>query len=130
MRMNRELVLVILGLVGFAIHLVDETVAFGAPSGPPWAVQIVLDVLLIALAALHPRLGPWRLVPGAVFALLGAFVAGSAWMVHVQPLLAGRPGPADATGVLAVAGGVLLFASGALLVQRSLTAGRGVPRSV
>jgi hypothetical protein len=128
MPMNRELTLVLLALAGLAIHALDETLAFGAPSGPTWPVIIAINVLFITLAGLHPRLGPWRVMPAALFALLGAFVVSSGWTAHVQPLLGREPGLADATGVVFVACGVLLLVSAGLLVQRVLASRRGAAR--
>ena len=94
--MNRELVLVGVGLLAMTIHSVDETIVFGAPSGPPWLGQLAIILLLVALTALHSRFGRWRLVPAAVLVLLGVFVVSTGWTVHVQPLLQRRSGPADA----------------------------------
>lgn len=74
MSMNRELTLVLVALAGLGIHSLDETLAFGAPSGPPWPLIIAINVLCITLAAAHPRLGSWRVIPAVLFALLGAFV--------------------------------------------------------
>jgi len=127
--MKRNLVLVIVGLVSLTVHSLDETIVFGAPSGPPWIGQFAISVLLVALTALHPRLGRWRLaVPAALLVLLGVFVIGTGWIAHVRPLLERGPGPADASGLLFLLGGVLLLASGALLQQRAMTSWRAVAR--
>ena len=123
--MSRELVLVSAGLLAMTIHSVDETLVFGAPSGPPWDGQLAIVLLFVALTALHRRLGDWRLVPAAVLVLLGAFVVRTGWTVHVGPLLQRGPGPADPSGVLFLVGGMLLLASGALLVERTVTMSRG-----
>ena len=102
------------------LHSLDESIAFGAPSGPPWIAQIAIIVLLVALCALHPRLGTWRLATAALLVLLGAFVVRTGWAAHVQPLLVHGPGATDATGVLFLCGGVLLIAAGVLLVERTV----------
>jgi hypothetical protein len=94
--MNRELVVVGIGLVAMTLHSLDESIAFGAPSGPPWIAQIAIIVLLVALCALHPRLGPWRLGTAALLVLLGAFVVRTGWDAHVQPLLVHGPGATTA----------------------------------
>ncbi len=117
--MHRELLLVSVGLLALTLHSLDEMRIFGAPSGPPWAAQIAIVTLLIALTAVHRRLGPWRLLVAAVLALFGAVVVSTGWSAHVWPLLQRGPGPADATGVLFVVGGLLLLASGGLLVQHA-----------
>lgn len=104
------------------IHSVDETIVFGAPSGPPWLGQLAIILLLVALTALHSRLGRWRVVPAAVLVLLGVFVVSTGWTVHVLPLLQRGSGPADATGVLFLLGGVFLLVSGVLLLQHGKVA--------
>jgi len=113
--MRRGLVLVIVGLVSLTVHSLDETIVSGAPSGPPWIGQFTSSVVLVALTALYPRLGRWRLAPAALLPLLGVFVIGTGWNAHVWPLLQRGPGPADVSGVLFLLGGVLLLASGALI---------------
>lgn len=118
--MNRELIVAGIGLLAMTIHSVDESMAFGAPSGPPWFAQTTIVVLLVALCALHPRLGSWRLAPATLLVLLGAFVVRTGWDAHVQPLLERGPGATDATGVLFFSGGVLLVAAGVLLVERTV----------
>ena len=122
--MNRELVLVGEGLLAMTIHSVDETIVFGAPSGPPWLGQLAIILLLVALTALHSRLGRWRLVPAAVLVLLGVFVVSTGRAVHVQPLLQRRSGPANTTGVLFLLGGVFLLVSGVLLLQHGMVTWR------
>ena len=118
--MNRELIVVSIGLGAMTIHSLDESIAFGAPSGPPWIAQIAITLLLVALCAVHPRLGAWRLVPAVVLVLLGGFVVRTGWAGHVQPMLERGPGVTDATGVLFASGGVLLIAAGVLVVAHSV----------
>ncbi len=123
--MTRELVLVCVGLLAMTIHSVDESIAFGAPSGPPWVVQVAMSLVLVALTALHPRLARWRLVPASASVLLGLFVVGTGWSAHVRPLMQRGPEPSDPSGVLFLLGGVLLLVSGALLFQRTVAASLG-----
>jgi drug/metabolite transporter (DMT)-like permease len=122
--MNRELMLVGVGLLLTTIHSIDESIAFAAPSGPPWVAQAAIVVVLVALCAIHPRLGGWRLAPAALVSILGAFVVRTGWQAHVQPLLQRGFGPTDPTGVLFVLGGALLLAVGALLLARITTKAR------
>lgn len=128
--MNRELMLVGVGLLAMTIHSVDETIVFGAPSGPPWLGQMAIILLLVTLTALHARLGRWRLVPAGVLVLLGVFVVSTGWTVHVQPLLQRGSGPADATGVLFLLGGVFLLLSGVVLLQQGMVDGGRPAQSV
>jgi hypothetical protein len=122
--MNRELFLVSIGLVLMTIHSVDESMTFGAPSGPAWMAQTAIIVVLVALSAVHPRLGSWRLAPAALVLLLGTFVVRTGWEAHVQPLLERGTDATDATGVLFLCGGVLLITAGVLLVKHTIPVGR------
>jgi membrane associated rhomboid family serine protease len=117
---NRELIVASIGLLAMTIHSLDESIAFGAPSGPPWIAQTAISAFLVALCALHPRLDTWRLALAALLALLGVFVVRTGWDAHVQPMLDRGPRATDATGVLFLAGGVLLLAAGFLLVEHTL----------
>jgi len=123
--MPRELVLVCVGLLAMTIHSVDETIVFGAPSGPPWVAQIAIILVLVALTALHPRLGRWRLILASVLVLLGLFVVGTGWTAHVRSLMQRGPEPSDPSGALFLVGGLLLLVSGALLFQRIVAASPG-----
>src|SRR4051794_8092521 len=125
--LNRELVLTAVGLLAMTIHSVDETIAFGAPSGPPWIVQLAITVILLSLCAVHSRVGGFRLVPAAALCLLGVFVVRTGWEAHVHPLLEHGAGATDVTGALFVTGGLLLVITGTLLLRRSV---RGRTRSV
>jgi hypothetical protein len=117
---NRELVLAGAGLLAMTIHSVDETIAFGAPSGPPWIVQLTITVVLLSLCAVHWRLGAFRLFPASALCLLGVVAVRTGWEAHVHPLLEHGAGATDVTGTLFVTGGLLLVTAGTLLLRRGV----------
>lgn len=117
--MNRELLIALLGFAGLWSHSLDEIAVFGQSSGPPLPVQVGLTAVVLALVALHPRLGIWRVLPAALCALLGLFVTATGWTAHVQPLLQRGSAPADLSGVVFVLGGLLLVADGALILRQA-----------
>jgi hypothetical protein len=67
------------GLLLITIHCVDESIALRAPSDAQWIAQAAIMVVLVALYAIHPRVGNWRLAPAALVSILGAVVVRTRW---------------------------------------------------